>query len=91
MQSEIWWSECLTNDFRLHNMDVFNYGSNVQLEHYRLSSQNPSSNTTRTPTDDLLNASYPTNQVKISLGTLLATPQRVILEMPADVVRIKAL
>jgi hypothetical protein len=76
-----------TNNFRLrvlvfpHNMDVFNYGSNVQLEHYRLSSQNPSSNnTTRTPTDDLLNASYPTNQVKISLGTLLATPQRVILE-----------
>jgi hypothetical protein len=35
----------------------------------------PSSNKmTRTPTDDLLNASYPTNRVKISLGTLLATP-----------------
>jgi hypothetical protein len=44
----------------------FNYGSNLQLEHYRLSNQN--NNTTCTPTDDLLNASYPTNQVKIGFG-----------------------
>ena len=35
----------------------------------------PSSNKmTRTPTDDLLNASYPTNRVKISLGTLSRHP-----------------